>query len=58
MDIRRSGSQPSSQGPAEYFTGRVRIDANQRCTFGKSIKFCDCIWYGTIHGQIAMSAIE
>jgi quercetin dioxygenase-like cupin family protein len=26
MDIRRSGSQPSSQGPAEYFTGHVRID--------------------------------
>ena len=26
MDIRRSGSQPSRQGPAEYFTGKVRID--------------------------------
>jgi quercetin dioxygenase-like cupin family protein len=26
MDIQRSGSQPSSQGPAEYFTGNVRID--------------------------------
>ena len=26
MDIRRSGSQPSSNGPAEYFTGSVRID--------------------------------
>ena len=26
MDIRRSGSQPSSKGPAEYFTGTVRID--------------------------------
>src|SRR5262245_58404059 len=26
MDITRVGSQPSSQGPAEYFTGRVRID--------------------------------
>jgi quercetin dioxygenase-like cupin family protein len=26
MDIMRSGSQPSSQGPAEYFTGAVRID--------------------------------
>jgi quercetin dioxygenase-like cupin family protein len=26
MDIKRNGSQPSSQGPAEYFTGRVRID--------------------------------
>jgi len=26
MDIKRSGSQPSGQGPAEFFTGRVRID--------------------------------
>src|SRR5213080_3731577 len=26
MDIRRSGSQPSSKGAAEYFTGTVRID--------------------------------
>jgi quercetin dioxygenase-like cupin family protein len=26
MDIRRTGSQPSRQGPAEYFTGTVRID--------------------------------
>ena len=27
MDITRSGAQPSAAGPAEYFTGRVRIDA-------------------------------
>jgi quercetin dioxygenase-like cupin family protein len=26
MDIKRSGSQPSRSGPAEYFTGTVRID--------------------------------
>src|SRR6185295_6332402 len=26
MDIRRGGSQPSGRGPAEYFTGAVRID--------------------------------
>jgi quercetin dioxygenase-like cupin family protein len=26
MDIVRSGSQPSRPGPAEYFTGTVRID--------------------------------
>ncbi len=26
MDIKRSGSQPSRQGPAEYFTGEVRIE--------------------------------
>ena len=26
MDIRRSGSQPSTKGQAEYFTGTVRVD--------------------------------
>lgn len=26
MDIKRNGSQPSSKGPAENFTGYVRID--------------------------------
>jgi quercetin dioxygenase-like cupin family protein len=26
MDIKRSGSQASGKGPAEYFTGLVRID--------------------------------
>src|SRR4051794_14102475 len=26
MDIKRSGSRPSGKGPAEYFTGTVRID--------------------------------
>jgi quercetin dioxygenase-like cupin family protein len=26
LDIKRSGSQPSGKGPAEYFTGTVRID--------------------------------
>lgn len=26
MEIRRSGSQPSSRGSSEYFTGDVRID--------------------------------
>ena len=26
MEIRRSGSQPSNQGPADWFTGAVRID--------------------------------
>jgi quercetin dioxygenase-like cupin family protein len=26
MDIERCGSQPSSKGPAEWFTGTVRID--------------------------------
>ena len=27
MKIQRNGSQPSKQGPAEYFTGTVRIDS-------------------------------
>jgi quercetin dioxygenase-like cupin family protein len=26
MDIRRSGAQPSAKGPAEWFTGTVRVD--------------------------------
>ncbi len=26
MEIKRSGSQPSGNGPAEWFTGTVRID--------------------------------
>ncbi len=26
MDIKRSGSQPSVKGPADWFTGTVRID--------------------------------
>lgn len=26
MDIKRSGSQPSGKGPAEYFAGTVRVD--------------------------------
>ena len=27
MDIKRSGLQPSTKGPADYFTGSVRIDS-------------------------------
>jgi quercetin dioxygenase-like cupin family protein len=27
MDIRRSGSRPSRNGPADYFTGNVRIES-------------------------------
>jgi quercetin dioxygenase-like cupin family protein len=26
LDIKRTGSQPSRKGPAEYFTGTVRVD--------------------------------
>jgi quercetin dioxygenase-like cupin family protein len=27
VEIKRNGSQPSAKGPAEYFTGTVRIDS-------------------------------
>ena len=27
MNIKRNGSQPSGKGPADYFTGTVRIDS-------------------------------
>jgi quercetin dioxygenase-like cupin family protein len=26
MEIKRAGSQPSAKGPAEWFTGAVRVD--------------------------------
>ena len=26
MEIKQSGTQPSAKGPAEYFTGNVRVD--------------------------------
>jgi len=29
MEIRRSGSQPSGKGPAEYFTGTARLDPHR-----------------------------
>jgi hypothetical protein len=32
MDIKRSGSQPSGKGQAEYFTGTVCIDPCSRQT--------------------------
>jgi quercetin dioxygenase-like cupin family protein len=42
MEIKRSGSQPSGKGPADYFTGTVRIDplfeAPAR-VFGASVTF-------------------
>ena len=44
MDIKRSGSQPSSKGPAEWFTGSVRIDPLFQApaparVFGASVTF-------------------
>ncbi len=44
MQIKRSGSQPSAKGPAEYFTGTVRIDApfageDPACVGGATVTF-------------------
>ena len=44
MDIKRSGSQPSGKGPAEYFIGTVRIDPlfeapDPACVVGASVTF-------------------
>jgi quercetin dioxygenase-like cupin family protein len=44
MEIKRSGSQPSGKGPAEYFTGAVRIDPlfqahAPACALGASVTF-------------------
>ena len=44
MDIKRSGSQPSAKGSAEYFTGTVRIDPlfeahDPARTLGASVTF-------------------
>jgi quercetin dioxygenase-like cupin family protein len=30
MEIKRNGSQPSAKGPADYFTGAVRVDPQFR----------------------------
>src|ERR687890_2801270 len=44
MNIKRIGSQPSTKGPAEYFTGNVRIDPlfqahNSARAVGASVTF-------------------
>jgi quercetin dioxygenase-like cupin family protein len=44
MEIKRIGSEPSSKGPAEYFTGTVRIDPlfephDPARAFGASVTF-------------------
>ena len=26
MELKRNGTQPSARGPAEYFTGTIRVD--------------------------------
>jgi len=44
MEIKRSGSQPSGKGPADWFTGTVRIDPlfqakDPARAFGASVTF-------------------
>jgi len=44
MEIQRVGSRPSSEGPADWFTGRVRIDPlfdapSPAAGFGASVTF-------------------
>jgi quercetin dioxygenase-like cupin family protein len=60
MEIKRSGSQPSGKGPAEYFSGTVRIDPlfsppdPARAT-GASVTFEPCArtaWHTHPLGQI------
>lgn len=60
MEIKRSGSQPSGKGPAEYFTGYVRVDplfqANETTrASGASVKFelgARSAWHTHARGQI------
>jgi quercetin dioxygenase-like cupin family protein len=44
MDIKRNGSQPSAKGPADWFTGSVRIDTpfkgeGAACVGGATVTF-------------------
>jgi quercetin dioxygenase-like cupin family protein len=60
MDIKRSGSQPSRTGPAEWFTGTVRIDplfqaSNPARAVGASVTFepgARTAWHTHPLGQI------
>jgi len=60
MEIKRIGSEPSSKGPAEYFTGTVRIDPlfeppDPAHTLGASVAFepgARTAWHTHPLGQI------
>ena len=60
MDIKRNGSQPSSKGPDDYFTGTVRIDplfqtSDPARSFGASVTFEPCArtaWHTHPLGQV------
>lgn len=59
MDIERNGSQPSAKGPAEWFTGNVRIDPlfnpnDARRTNGSIVTFepgARTAWHAHAQGQ-------
>src|SRR3954465_15969830 len=59
MDVKRSGSQPSSKGPADWFTGTVRIDPLFQAhpparAAGASVTFepgARTAWHTTLRGQ-------
>ena len=60
MEITRSGSQPSTKGPAEYFTGTVRIDplfqtSDPERALGGRVTFEPCArtaWHTHPRGQM------
>lgn len=60
MEIQRNGTQPSTTGPAEYFTGPVRLDplfqpAEPARAFGASVTFepgARTVWHTHPLGQI------
>jgi quercetin dioxygenase-like cupin family protein len=60
MEIKRSGSQPSNQGPADWFTGTVRIDplfpaAEPARVAGNSVTFepgARTAWHTHPFGQV------
>ena len=60
MDIKRSGSQPSGKGPADLFTGTVRIDPlfqpdDPARTLGASVTFepgARTAWHAHPLGQV------
>jgi len=61
MEIKRSGSQLSGKGPADYFTGTVRIDPlfnppAQARAFGASVTFEPGAWTAW-HTQLGQTLI-
>jgi quercetin dioxygenase-like cupin family protein len=56
MDIKRSGSQASEKGPADYFTGAVRIDARFVGSSGlSSVTVARTAWHTYPLGQTLLT---